>query len=252
MIDWLIVTDNENDITHSRIRHTGLDRLQVQEQLGGGAVLQHLHHLLQHRQVHRLDHLHRRLHLLHFFQDLVTFCPWTFFVYVPPICSDLLIDICDVAETGKNFKQTPFCGAFLSRIPQKVVDVIFKKLPEDGRVCLLGCVITLGAPGHTNCARRGRRPTEKPMLVISHQSLNWIKFENSPWESCYLCFEACQFICLRCYSVLQVLYQVRQLRVIMNFTLWLLREIMSDEQMTFDLILTITTILHWTQPSKRA
>ena len=136
----------------------------------------------------------------------------------------------------KTFNRPHFVVHFLSRIPQKVVDVIFKKPPEDGCVCLLGCVITLGAPGHTNCARRGRRPTEKkPMLEINHQSLNPIKFENSPWESCNLCFEACQFICLRCYSVLQVLYQVRQLQVIMNFTFWLLRQIMTDEQMSFEL-----------------
>ena len=90
--------DNDYDITHSRIRHAGLDRLQVQEQLGGGAVLQHLHHLLQHRQVHSLDHLHRRLHFLHFVQDFITFRPWTLFVNVPPICSDLLVHVCDVAE----------------------------------------------------------------------------------------------------------------------------------------------------------
>ena len=89
--------DNDYDITHSRIRHAGLDRLQVQEQLGGGAVLQHLHHLLQHRQVHRLDHLHRRLHFLHFVQDLITFRPWTLFVYVPSVGSHLLVDIRDVA-----------------------------------------------------------------------------------------------------------------------------------------------------------
>ena len=89
--------DNDYDITHSRIRHAGLDRLQVQEQLGGGAVLQHLHHLLQHRQVHRLDHLHRRLHFLHFVQDFITFRPWTLFVNVPSVGSHLLVDIGDVA-----------------------------------------------------------------------------------------------------------------------------------------------------------
>ena len=94
--------DNDYDITHSRIRHAGLDRLQVQEQLGGGAVLQHLHHLLQHRQVHRLDHLHRRLHFLHFVQDLITFRPWTLFVNVPSVGSHLLVDIGDVA--GNSYK----------------------------------------------------------------------------------------------------------------------------------------------------
>ena len=89
--------DNDYDITHSRIRHAGLDRLQVQEQLGGGAVLQHLHHLLQHRQVHRLDHLHRRLHFLHFVQDFITFRPWALFVNVPSVRSHLLVDVRDVA-----------------------------------------------------------------------------------------------------------------------------------------------------------
>ena len=93
--------DNDYDITHSRIRHAGLDRLQVQEQLGGGAVLQHLHHLLQHRQVHRLDHLHRRLHLLHFVQDLITFGTGTLFVDVSPVGSNFLINICDVAEKNE-------------------------------------------------------------------------------------------------------------------------------------------------------
>ena len=92
--------DNDYDITHSRIRHAGLDRLQVQEQLGGGAVLQHLHHLLQHRQVHSLDHLHRRLHFPHFVQDLITFRPWTLFVNVPSVGSHLLVDIGDVAGNG--------------------------------------------------------------------------------------------------------------------------------------------------------
>ena len=73
----------------------------------------------------------------------------------------------------KTLNRPHFVVHFLSRILQKVVGVIFQKPPEDGRVCLLGCVITLGAPGHTNCAGRGgRRPTEKPMLVINHQSLN--------------------------------------------------------------------------------
>ena len=114
MIDWLIVTDNENDITHSRIRHTGLDRLQVQEQLGGGAVLQHLHHLLQHRQVHSLDHLHRRLHFPHFVQDLITFRPWALLVYVPSVRSHLLVDISDVA--GNSYKSQSRCSNWFCKV----------------------------------------------------------------------------------------------------------------------------------------
>ena len=87
--------------THSGICHARLDRLQIEEELGGGAVLQHLHHLLQHRQVHRLDHLHRRLHLLHFVQDLITFGTGTLFVDVSPVGSNFLINICDVAEKNE-------------------------------------------------------------------------------------------------------------------------------------------------------
>ena len=90
------------DVAHRGIGHASLYRLKIKQLLGRRAVLQHLHHLLQHRQVHRLDHLHGSLHLLHFVQDFVTFCPRTLFVYVPSIRSDLLIDVCDVAEIGHS------------------------------------------------------------------------------------------------------------------------------------------------------
>ena len=94
--------DDDDDTAHRGIGHASLDRLKIKQQLGGRAVLQHLDHLLQHRQVHRLYELHRRLHLLHFVQDFFTFRPRTLFVYVPSIRSDLLIHICDVAEKGNS------------------------------------------------------------------------------------------------------------------------------------------------------